>query len=147
MGSSASLRRILALWLPRLATDRLQRRDEPDKRPLVVVAKVDNALRLTAVDRQAERMNLRVDMPLADARAMISSLRVVEADEATDQKLIERIADWCDRYTPFVALDPPHGLLLDITGVPQLFSGERALLDGVRAAIAKQGLAVKAAIA
>jgi len=130
-----------------LATDRLQRRDEPDKRPLVVVAKVDNALRLTAVDRQAERMNLRVDMPLADARAMISSLRVVEADEATDQKLIERIADWCDRYTPFVALDPPHGLLLDITGVPQLFGGERALLDGVRAAIAKQGLAVKAAIA
>jgi len=54
-----STRRILALWFPRLATDRLQRRwkaalcdpsPEPPL-PLVVAAKIDNAMRLTAVDR------------------------------------------------------------------------------------------------
>jgi len=133
-----------------LPTDRLQRAQHagaPDERPVVVVAKIDNALRLTAVDRKAAQMNLRVGMPLADARAMIPTLKVVEADEEADRKLIERIADWCDRYTPLVALDPPHGLLLDVTGVAQLFGGERALLDSAHAAIAKQGFAVKAAIA
>ena len=39
------------------------------------------------------------------------------------------IADWCDRFTPLVALDPPHGLFLDITGCAHLFGGERALLQ------------------
>src|SRR5882672_5500345 len=150
MGFSASPRRILALWLPRLPTDRLQRRQNggaPDKRPLVVVAKIDNALRLTAVDGKAAALNLAPGMPLADARAMIPSLIVAEADDAADAKLLEAIADWCDRYTPFVALDRPHGLLLDVTGAAQLFGGERALIDTVRVSIAKQGFAVKAAMA
>ena len=44
------------------------------------------------------------------------------------------IADWCDRFTPLVALDPPHGLFLDITGCAHLFGGEAALLQIARAA-------------
>ena len=45
------------------------------------------------------------------------------------------IADWCDRFTPLVAFDPPHGLFLDITGCAHLFGGEAALLqDAVRRA-------------
>ena len=115
--------------------------------PLVVVAKIDNALRVTAVNGRAAEMNLAAGMPLADARAMIPSLVVVEADEAADEKLLEAIADWCDRFTPFVALDPPYGLLLDVTGAAQLFGGERTLIDIVRASIAKQGFTVKAALA
>ena len=58
---------------------------------------------------------------------------VEEADEAADHALLEKLADWCDRYTPLVALDPPHGLFLDISGCAHLFSrgaddGEAALL-------------------
>ena len=58
--SSRSARRILAVWLPRLPTDRLQRRAQPsgDKKPLVVAAKVDNALRLSAVDTHAAKLGL-----------------------------------------------------------------------------------------
>lgn len=115
--------------------------------PLVVVAKIDNALRLTAIDGRAAGMNLAPGMPLADARAMIPSLIVAEADDAADLKLLEAIADWCDRYTPYVALDPPYGLLLDVTGAAQLFGGERPLINIVRASIAKQGFTVKAALA
>ena len=48
--------------------------------------------------------------------------------EAADAKTLDDIADWCDRFTPLVALDPPHGLFLDITGCAHLFGGERALL-------------------
>jgi protein ImuB len=86
-------------------------------------------------------------MTLADARAMIPHLAVVEADADADRSLLESIAEWCDRYTPLVALDPPDGLLLDVTGATALFGGERALLDGVRSALTRQGFTVRAALA
>ena len=116
-------------------------------RPLVIVAKIDNALRLTAIDRKAAVSNLAVGMSLADARAMIPDVTVVEADEDADRALLDSIAEWCDRYTPLVALDPPNGLLLDVTGATALFGGECALLGGIRTALRKQGFAVKAALA
>jgi protein ImuB len=154
-------RRILALWFPRLPTDRLQRRREVSKTqkpsdaspetasapPLVVVATVDNALRLSAVDRRATSLGLVAGMPLANARAMLPALTVTPADEPADRKLLERIADWCERFTPLVALDRPRALLLDITGAAHLFGGEAAMLDQVRSSLAKQGFAVRGAIA
>src|SRR5688500_8744285 len=63
-------------------------------------------------------------MSLADARGALPRLVVAGADEAADRALLESIADWCDRYTPLVALDPPHGLVLDISGCAHLFTGE-----------------------
>ena len=86
-------------------------------------------------------------MPLANARAMLPALTVTAADEPADRKLLERIADWCERFTPLVALDPPRALLLDITGAAHLFGGEAAMLDQVRSSLAKQSFAVRGAIA
>ncbi len=115
--------------------------------PLVTVAKIDNALRLAAVDRRATALGLAAGMPLANARAMLPVLQAVVADETADLKLLERVADWCERFTPHVALAPPRTLLLDITGAAHLFGGEAALLDRVRADLARQGFAVRGAIA
>ena len=143
-------RRILALWLPRLSTDRIRRRKDCAVRPeapLVIVAKTNNALTLSAVDANAARLSLKVGQPLADARAMVPHLSVIEADVSADAKLIESIADWCDRFTSFVALDPPDGLLLDITGATHLFGGEKAMLAHACALFRKQRFAVQAAIA
>src|SRR5262249_3591875 len=72
---------------------------------------------------------------------------VATADEAADAKLLERIAAWCDRYTPFVALDLPETLLLDVTGATHLFGGEQAFLDCVRTALTRQGLVVRVGLA
>ena len=63
------------------------------------------------------------------------------------RKTLNDIADWCDRFTPLVALDPPHGLFLDITGCAHLFGGEAALMQIVCDALTRQGFAVSAAIA
>ena len=141
-------RRIVSIWLPRLPTDRLRRKNSaaPDK-PLVVSIKNDNALRIYATDRRAARLGLKTGMPLADARAMIPVLEVIEADQPGDHALLEKIADWCDRFTPLVALDSPHGLFLDVTGVEHLFGGEAALCETIRAKIAAQGFAVQCALA
>ncbi len=118
----------------------------PDK-PLVVSIKNDSALRIYATDRRAARLGLKTGMPLADARAMIPVLEVIEADIAADRALLAKIADWCDRFTPLVALDAPHGLFLDVTGVEHLFGGEAAFCETVRARIAVQGFAVQCALA
>jgi protein ImuB len=150
---SVNRRRILSLWLPRLPIDRIKRQlarsnaSPADNDPCVVVAKQNNALQIFAVDDAAARFGLDVGLPLANARAICPQLRVFDADEVTDAKTLNDIADWCDRFTPLVALDPPHGLFLDITGCAHLFGGEAALMRMVCGALTRHGFAVSAAIA
>lgn len=113
----------------------------------IVVAKESNALSIYALDEAASRLGLHIGLPLANARAICPELKVFDADVVADAKTLGDIADWCDRFTPLVALDPPHGLFLDITGCAHLFGGEAALLQALVRALARQGFAVSAAIA
>lgn len=149
---SANRRRILSLWLPRLPIDRIKRQlgqnsVELDKTPSVVVAKQNNALQISALDDAAARFGLEIGLPLANARAICPELSVFDADEVADAKILNDIADWCDRFTPLVALDPPHGLFLDITGCAHLFGGEAALMRSLCSALTRRGFAVSGAIA
>jgi protein ImuB len=143
-------RRIMAISLPRLPVDRLQRKPTSaaqSKVPLVIAAKIDNAMRIYALDTRAARCGLYAGQALANARAMFEPLDVVEADPAADSKLLEQITEWCSRFTPFVALDPPHALFLDVTGVTHLFGGEQSMLAMVAEALRKQGFTVALAMA
>jgi len=114
---------------------------------LVIVAKVDNALRLSAVDRKATALGLTIGQPLANARAMLPALKVVAANDPADLKLLTQIADWCDYFTPLVALDGPRHRLLDVTGVSHLFGGEKPMLDLIRNSLQAQGFAARGAMA
>jgi protein ImuB len=123
---------------------------------LAVVAKVKNAVRVVAVDQRAAMRGIAEGMSLADARGSVPDLLVTEADEAADRVLLEAIADWCDRYTPLVTLDPPHGLFLDISGCAHLYAsrdgsgggdGEAALLADCLHHLERQGFAARGAIA
>jgi len=133
------------VWLRRLPTDRIAKRFPPDA--LVIAAPVKGALRLSAVNDAAAMRGLRVGMPLADARAMFPKLNVMDADEPADFALLEAIADWCDRYTPLVGLDPPDGLTLDISGCAHLFGGEAALAADLVRRLTRQGLQARVAVA
>ena len=68
-------RRYLSVWLRRLATDRIAPRVHAAEAPLVIAHRVKSALRLSAVNDAAATLGLRVGMPLADARAMLSGDR------------------------------------------------------------------------
>src|SRR5258706_10582047 len=139
---SANRRRILSLFLPRLPIDRIKRQlpnVELDNTPNVVVAKQNNALQIYALDDLAARSGLEIGLPLANARAICPELTVFDADEAADAGILNDIADWCDRFTPLVALDGPYGLFLDITGCAHLFGGEAALMRSVCSALTRQG--------
>jgi protein ImuB len=137
------------VWLRRLATDRIARRSAapPEPAPLVVALQAKNALRLAAVNDAAARLGLRVGMALADAKAMYPALAVADADPDADRNLLAAIADWCDRYTPLIGLDPPDGLMLDITGCAHLLGGEAAFCDDIVRRLGRQGFAARAAIA
>jgi protein ImuB len=170
---SVKRRRILSLWLPRLPTDRIKRqlsrnngpakafssevgsgsreengsKKDSNNQPSIVVAKQNNALQIFALDDAAARLGLEVGLPLANARAVCPDIQVFDADEAADAQALNAIADWCDRFTPLVAVDSPHGLFLDITGCAHLFGGEARLMQMVCGALTRQGFAVSAAIA
>jgi protein ImuB len=153
---SANRRRILSLWLPRLPIDRIKRQlarssAAPAKNfnddPSIVVARQNNALQISALDDAAAHLGLEPGLPLANARAICPQLRVFDADEVADTETLNNIADWCDRFTPLVAFDSPHGLFLDITGCAHLFGGEAALMRLMCDVLTAQGFAVSAAIA
>ena len=108
---------------------------------------IKNALALVAMNDAAARLGLAAGMALADARAMYPALLVADADGQADERLLVAIADWSDRYTPLVGLDPPDGLTLDITGCAHLFGGEAAIGNDIVQRLAGLGFAARAAIA
>lgn len=114
---------------------------------LVFVEKQKGAMRLVAVDPQALALGIIPGLSLADARARVPELEVVDHDPGADRAWLERIADGCDRYTPMVAIDPPDGLLLDISGCAHLFGGEQALVEDVVARLTRLGMTVRTACA
>jgi protein ImuB len=78
---------------------------------------------------------------------MYPAISIVTADPRADHRLLEAIAEWCDRYTPLVGLDPPDGLVLDITGCAHLYGGEAALAHDIVHRLALQGINACAAAA
>ena len=113
----------------------------------MVVAPVKSAQRITDMTDAAACLGLKIGMALTDARAMYPALPAEETDPEAERRLLEAVADWCDRYTPLVGLDPPDGLLLDITGCAHLFGGEAALARDLVRRLALQGLHARVALA
>jgi protein ImuB len=68
-------------------------------------------------------------------------------DQAADTQQLDCLADWCGRYTPLVAADPPDGILLDISGCTHLHGGEHNLIDDLAARVANFGFTLRATIA
>jgi len=100
-----------------------------------------------ALNAPAMRLGLKQGMTLADACARYPSLLVGEADAAADARTLSRVADWCERYTPLVGMDPQQGLFLDITGCAHLFGGEEKLALDLRARLRRQGFQSRVGIA
>jgi len=141
--------RWLALYLPRIRTDRLIRagRGPSDDRPLAVYSKESGAYQLKGIDARASALGLTLAMSLADARAMQPKLEAVEAEPEEDARALDNIAAWCERFTPVVVVDPPEGLFLDISGCAHLFGGEEKLRAEIVTRLQAQGFGARAAIA
>lgn len=150
-------RRMLSIWLPELAIERwLRSRDgvrqaAPDTdspAPLAVLTETGaRGVLITAATVPARRLGIAPGMRLTDARTICPALGAAHHDRTGDAACMEMMADAMLRFTPWVALDPTDGLMLDITGCAHLAGGEAKLANSVRAVFARAGFTARTGIA
>lgn len=91
-------------------------------------------------------------MALADALALAPGLDLRPDDPDADRRRLADLADWCGRYTPFVAVDPileagRGGLFLDLSGCETLFGGLDRLLADLARRLGRLGFGFAGAVA
>ena len=78
------------------------------------------------------------------AQALVAGLAVEDADAAADDAALGRLAVWALRqYSPVVAIDPPDGLMIDVTGATHLRGGEAAMLTDLVSRLGTAGIAAR----
>jgi protein ImuB len=141
-------RRFVSIWFRHLTTDWFTIRQPRLKNlPFVLRAPSHGRMVITAASSTAEMKGINSGMVLADARAIIPDLEVLDDKPDLPGKLLKRLAEWCIRFTPVVAIDPPDGLLLDATGCPHLWSGDQSYLAEIVKKLNARGYDVRAAMA
>jgi len=140
-----SNRRHLAVWFPLLPIDRLG--SARPEGPFCLIDRRANALRLVAVDANGLALGLEPDMTLADARAQVPELDAWPHDPVADRDFLGHLLEGFGRFSPMVAGDDPHGLMLDVTGCAHLFGGEAGLIEAVHALSGRLGLETRCALA
>jgi protein ImuB len=140
--------RYVSIWFRHLNTDWFSLHQPHLKNvPCVLRASSHGRMIVTATNLEAEKKDISVGMALADARAIIPELEVLDDKPDLAVKLLKRLAEWCIRFTPIVAVDYPDGLLLDVTGCSHLWGGDQPYLAEIIKKINARGYDVRAAIA
>jgi protein ImuB len=143
--------RILCAWSPSWAiASWRRRRSEPSDSaaaPFALVETVRGVRRLAAVDEAAARLGLFAGQKAADALALAPELDLADAEPDQDARALEALVEWCVRFSPAVAVEPPDGLFLDIEGLAHLWGGEGELMADFRRRLAGAGIAARLAVA
>ena len=140
--------RFVAIWFRSLKTDWFIRRQPSlGSIPFVLASPDHGRMMITAVDSLAESNGIVKGMVVADARVILPTLKVLDAQPGLEDKLLNRLAEWCIRFTPVVALDLPDGVILDVTGCAHLWGGEELYLQHMKDRLKHLGYHVNAAIA
>ncbi|NCD67999.1 Y-family DNA polymerase [Mucilaginibacter agri] len=141
-------KRFASIWFRHLLTDQKAIRQPGLKGKAYVFAEPDHGRMLvTALNEEAYQFGVTEGMTVADARVIAPDLLVFDGKPGRNLKLLTGLAEWCLRYTPLVQLDPPDGLLLDITGCTHLKGGEPAYLREIASRLKTAGYDVRMAIA
>jgi len=99
-------------------------------------------VRISAASAGAVSQGIAVGQALNDARAICPQLEVHGAEPQIDEQSLKSLAQWCDRYSPLVALMQPNGIIIDTTGCAHLFGSEAALMADVAVRLERMGLSV-----
>jgi protein ImuB len=141
-------KRFISLFFPYLKTDWLTIR-QPGLRasPVVLSARENNRVIVTAANAIAEKEGIYAGGVVADARAIVPTLTVVEDKPGRAGRLLRGLGEWCIRFTPLAAVDGEDGLVLDVTGCPHLWGGEAAYLREMQQRLETAGYTVRAGMA
>jgi protein ImuB len=141
-------KRFASIWFRCLLTDWKAIRQPELKGRSYVFAEPDHGrMLITALTDEARKYGVVEGMTVADARIIAPDLQVFDGKPERNIKLLTGLAEWCLRYTPLVQLDPPDGLLLDVTGCTYLKGGEKACLQEIVSRLKTIGYTVRPGIA
>ena len=126
------MKRFVSIWFPFLKTDWLSIR-QPSLRelPFVLVTPDHGRMLITAANEKAMAQSIQAGMIAADAKAMFPSLTVIDDQPGLAERLLKRIAAWCIRFSPCVAVDGDDGLFLDATGCTHLWRGDEGYVKDI----------------
>jgi protein ImuB len=147
--------RVLSLWLKEWPLDRwrrqkarLSRCDLPAlENAFATLSETGGRRLLAAVNRKAVQAGLSPGMPLADARALLPGLKTAASEPAEDQKALRQLAEWCVRYSPWIAPEETDGVRIEIAGSAHLWGGEEALAADLSRRLGREKIAHRIAVA
>lgn len=142
------MRRFIAIWFRYLLTDwQTLRQPMLANQPFVFASPERGRMTITAVNAAAAAQGITPAMPLADAKALYPNLPVFNTPPEQEDILLQEIAEWCFRYTPFVVKEPPDGLILEVGGCTHLWDGEAPYLQDILTQIRGAGYDIHAVMA
>ncbi len=141
-------KRFVTIWFRHLLTDWLTiKRPVLEQEAIVFAVKDHGRSIITATNKLAEKQGITCGMAVADAKAIIPDLHVIDEMPRKAAKLLKALGEWCIRYTPIIAVDLPDGLILDVSGCTHLWGGERPYLKEIVTRLRSKGYDVRAAMA
>ncbi|WP_199117776.1 DNA polymerase Y family protein [Pedobacter sp. ASV28] len=140
--------RFASICFPHLLTDFVSRKQHRlQSMPFVLAAPHHGRMVIKAANSLAESQGVGCGMVVADCKAILPELEILDYEPGTEVKLLSAIAEWCIRYTPLVGVDEPNGLFLDTSGCAHLWGGEESYLEDIQRKLVALGYDVRGAIA
>ncbi len=141
-------KRFVSIWFSHLTTNWFAIRQPALADVPFVLTRLERGRKIiTAANTYAEVQGVQTGMAAADARAVIHGLEILDEKPGLDIALLKALAEWCIRYTPVAAIDPPCGLLLNVSGCCHLWGGEAPYLNDLVTRLKGKGYHVRAAMA
>lgn len=141
-------KRFVSIWFPYLSIDWFElRKPELKKNPFVLVAPSHGRMIIMASNALARKNGIQKGMVLADAKALLPSLQNFDDKPALEAQLLQRIAEWCIRFTPIASVDPLGGIILDASGCTHLWNGDENYITEIIKRLNSRGYHAQAAIA
>jgi protein ImuB len=142
------MKRFVSIWFPNLATDWFELRKPELKKIAFVLAQPSHGkMIITTANALAQKKGIKQGMALANARAIFPSLQNFDDKPNLVPQLLQRIAEWCIRFTPCASVDPLGGIILDASGCSHLWGGDEAYVTDIVKRLQARGYHAKAAIA
>jgi protein ImuB len=126
----------LCCYLPHLPLEVFKLEDD---RPAAVWEDSGGHSLISAVTPAAAAFGIHPGLPTNAALALCADLRLYRRNQAMEHEALEKLAEIGFGFTPWVSLDYPAALLLEIRASLSLFGGLDALMQRLRTKLEDQG--------
>lgn len=141
-------KRFVSVWFHHLEIDWfILRQPTLQQAPFVIAVPDHGRLVITAASQLAEQEGIKKGMVVADARIIIPALQVINNIPDLNKKLLQKLAGWCIRFTPCVAVDGDNALLFDASGCAHLWGSEMDYLQAIITRLNQRGYQVRVGMA